>query len=77
MILSFNKVDSKDDRFYKIISEQEIKKTHEKVKHFLACVIILSYLVLLILSVWIGIDIPKAYETIALIIIGYYFARYV
>lgn len=48
----------------------------DNVKHFLAGTIILSYIFLLIISCFFNFELPKSYETLALIVVGYYFARY-
>lgn len=61
----------------KIIHEEKRKDQQEKVKHLLAGIIIIPYIFLLVIGCFWGFEIPKSYETLALIIIGYYFASYV
>ena len=57
--------------------EEKRKDQHERVKHFLAGIIIIPYIFLLVIGCFWGFEIPKSYETLALIIIGYYFASYI
>jgi len=54
---------------------QRRKNLHENTKHLLAIAIITPYILLLILGAFFNFSVPQAYETISLIIIGYYFAK--
>jgi len=63
------------ESYIRSVHEQKRKDKHENVKHLLAGIIIIPYILLLLVSgIW-GFEIPKAYEIITLIIIGYYFAK--
>ena len=60
-----------------VVKRQERRKDqHEFVRHFLALIIIIPYIVLLAFGSIYNFSIPKSYETLALIIIGYYFAKH-
>ena len=62
--------------YLKEISEQKRKNKHENIKHFLAGIIIIPYIFLLLAGFILKLEVPTAYETISLIIIGYYFAKF-
>jgi len=56
--------------------KQKLENKNENVKHFIAGAVILSYIFLLFLSCIWKFKIPIAYETLALIVMGYYFAKH-
>ena len=61
----------------KIKHEQKRKDKQENVKHFIAGIVILPYIFILLMGCLWSFNIPKAYETLALIVIGYYFAKHI
>jgi len=62
---------------YKIENEEVRKNRYDKVKHFFACVIFIPYIILLFGQSFFTYDIPNSYENLALIVIGYYFAKFI
>ena len=64
-------------KLYKIENEEVRKNRYDKVKHFLTCVIIIPYISLLIGQSFFTYNIPNSYENLAMIIIGYYFAKFI
>ena len=79
MLIHIDDIEEPDSKeLVQIISEEERKNKHQRVKNIITYLIIIPYIILLISNAigW-EITIPKAYETIALIIIGYYFTKIV
>ncbi len=64
------------EKYIRLAHEEKRKDKHENVKHVLSAILIVPYIFLLLTSCLWKFEIPKAYETLALIVIGYYFAKH-
>ena len=60
----------------KVKGDENRKNKHEIIKHFISVLVIIPYVLLLFFGSFFEVSVSRAYESIALIIIGYYFAKH-